>query len=159
MVRLNRFIIFTLTLVLGLKVIAQTREWKTGLAAETEYEIGLSKAKELKKNVLLYFRDIRSPGYQKMEGTIFMDSTIRTTLKNGYVIIYLNVFDDTQLSDEKSNSLKKFKTVGDYNYDIEHSFYHNETQPYFVVLDNEGKLKKVMGNTNDMDEFLKFIKQ
>lgn len=153
----NAIILFFILKVLTNNLCSQTREWKTGLAAETEYEIGLSKAKELKKNVLLYFRDIRSPGCQKMERTIFMDSTIRTTLNNNYVIIYLNVFDDTPLAAEKSKASKKFKTIGEYNYDIERSVYHNETQPYFIVLDSEGKFKKDQGNTNDVEVFLKFL--
>lgn len=76
-------------LIVRSNLVAQTREWKTGLAAETDYEAGLNKAKELKKKVLLYFRDVRSPGCQKMERTVFMDSTIRTTLNSKYVIIYL----------------------------------------------------------------------
>lgn len=157
MVGINKFTTLLLAFFIGLKFQAQTLEWKTGLRAETEYQIGLSKAKELKKNVLLYFRDIRSAGCQKMERTVFMNSTIRTTLNNNYIIIYLNVFDDTPLSDEKSKASKKFKTIGDYNYDIERSTYHNETQPYFVRLDSEGKLKKDQGNTNDVEVFLKFL--
>lgn len=159
MVELKKIIaVLYLVSITALKFHAQTQEWKTGLAAETDYENGLLKAKETKKKVLVYFRDLRSPGCQKMERTIFLDSTVRTTLVNSYVIIYLNVVDYTPLASHKSNKSKeKFKNVGDYNYDIERSIYKNETQPFFVLLDSEGKLKKTTGNTSDPTQFLKFL--
>lgn len=88
-----------------------------------------------------------------MEMAVFDTPDVRSILDNDYVVIKLHVDDKTALASpykvEEYGKATEIRTVGDkWSYLQRHKFGINQ-QPYYMLLDNEGK---PLASSRDYDE-------
>lgn len=101
---------------------------------------------------------------RKMEAAVWTDATVADLLNNKYVLISLYVDDKTPLTEpltvtDTDGSQRTLRTVGDkWSYLQRHKFGSN-TQPMYILLDNEGKpLTGSRSYDEDINEYVDFLK-
>lgn len=107
-----------------------------------DYDEGMRYAVENNRPVLIDFSGYGCVNCRKMEGAVFDTEEISTIIKNDFVLIKLMVDDKQSLESpitvEENNRKVKLETVGEkWSYLQRHKFAAN-SQPYYVMLDNEG---------------------
>ncbi len=133
-----------------------------GIDGYFDYEEGIAAAKKLKKPIMLDFTGWACVNCRKMEAAVWSDGAVLKRLKEDYVLISMFVDDKTSLPDDKqyvsSFSGNKIKTLGAWYSDIQASKYNTNTQPFYVLLDNEGKLLNDTRSFNlDISEYVKWL--
>lgn len=108
-----------------------------------DYEEGMEYAKEKNLPVLLDFSGHACVNCRKMEGAVFDTPQVRDLIEGKYVMIKLMVDEKADLQNpytvDDNGEQRHIKTVGDkWKYLQEHKFNIN-SQPYYVILDNDGK--------------------
>lgn len=126
-----------------------------------DYEEGMRYAKMHNKPVMLDFTGWSCVNCRKMEDNVWSDSKVMKRLSEDYVIISLYVDDKTPLPEGEqyvSSSGKKIRTTGNKWSDMQRTMYETNSQPYYVLLDNTGKiLAQPRGYTPDIDTYVKFL--
>ncbi len=108
-----------------------------------DYDEGMEYARHNNLPALVDFSGYACVNCRKMEGAVFDTSEVRAVIERDYVLIKLMV-DDKQKLDEpytvdEYGGTTKIETVGDkWSYLQRHKFGIN-SQPYYVILDNDGK--------------------
>ncbi len=114
-----------------------------GIDAFYDYEEGLAYAKKVHKPVLLDFTGWSCTNCRKMEASVWSDPEVLKRLKEDYVLISLYVDDRTALSNSEKYiskvSSKSINTLGQKWSDLQESQFNTNAQPFYVVLDSEGK--------------------
>ena len=95
------------------------------------------------KPVLIDFSGYGCVNCRKMEAAVWTDPAVKKLIDEKFVLITLIVDDKTKLPApiviEESGKERKLKTIGDkWSYLQRHKFGAN-AQPFYVILDNEGK--------------------
>ena len=108
-----------------------------------DYDEGMAYAEETGKPVLVDFSGYACVNCRKMEGAVFDTPTVRGIIEKDYVMIKLMVDDKAELREpitvEEEGRQVKLYTVGDkWAYLQRHKFGIN-SQPYYVLLDNQGE--------------------
>jgi thiol:disulfide interchange protein DsbD len=108
-----------------------------------DYEEGMEYAKEKNLPVLLDFSGHACVNCRKMEGAVFDTPQVRDLIEGKFVMIKLMVDEKADLQNpytvDDNGEQRHIKTVGDkWKYLQEHKFNIN-SQPYYVILDNDGK--------------------
>ena len=126
-----------------------------------DYEEGMRYAKTQGKPVMLDFTGWSCVNCRKMEDNVWSDTEVMKRLAEDYVVISLYVDDKTLLPDNEqyiSPSGKKIRTTGNKWSDMQRTQYETNSQPYYVLLDNNGKiLAQQRGYTPDIDTYVKFL--
>lgn len=126
-----------------------------------DYEEGMRYAKLQGKPVMLDFTGWSCVNCRKMEDNVWSDPEVMKRLAEDYIIISLYVDDKTALPESEqyvSASGKKIKTTGNKWSDMQRTQYETNSQPYYVLLDNNGKmLAQPHGYTPDVDTYVKFL--
>ncbi|GAA5224802.1 thioredoxin family protein [Membranihabitans marinus] len=130
-----------------------------------DLEAGMKYAKENNLPVMLDFTGYACVNCRKMEEHVWPDAKITSILQDEFVLISLYVDDRTPLTEEEMVSLPKhnggertLKTVGDKWQFFQTEFFKNNSQPFYVLMDNEGQLlNKPVGYTPAIDEFQYFL--
>ena len=99
---------------------------------------------------------------RKMEDNVWSDSKVLNRLAEKYVLISLYVDDKEKLPENQQaispTTGKKIKTVGNKWSDLQASVYKTNSQPYYVLLDNNGKmLAWPRGYTPDIKTYLVYL--
>lgn len=132
-----------------------------GITAFHDYEEGLAYAKKVNKPVLLDFTGHACANCRKMEENVWSDSEILKILKNEIVLISLYGDDQRELPKEEqyiSKSGSEVTTIGKKWREYQIERYNINAQPYYVVLDAEGKdISKPVGYTPDVEEYKKWL--
>ena len=107
-----------------------------------DYDEGMKYAQENNMPVLIDFTGYGCVNCRKMESAVFDTERIRKVINDNYVLIKLVVDDKKNLAEtdtiDDNGKIKLLETVGDkWSYLQEHKF-QTSTQPYYVVLDNNG---------------------
>jgi len=114
------------------------------LDAFFDYEQGLAYAKEKNKPVLIDFTGHTCVNCRKMEASVWSEKEVLNRLKNDYVLISLYVDDKTPLPENEQYiskfSGKKIKTIGNKWSDFQASTFKTNSQPYYTIVDHDGKL-------------------
>ena len=97
-----------------------------------------------------------------MEAAVWSDGAVLKRLKEDYVLISMFVDDKTALPEDQkyvsSFSGNKIKTLGAWYSDIQVSKYQTNTQPFYVLLDNNGNLLNDVRSFNeDIPEYVKWL--
>ena len=127
-----------------------------------DYDEGMAYAEANNLPVLVDFSGYACVNCRKMEGAVFDTQVVRDAIENGYVLIKLMVDDKERLavpySVEEYGSITKISTVGDrWSYLQRHKFGIN-SQPYYVLLDNEGQpLAPARAYDENVDQFLDWL--
>lgn len=126
-----------------------------------DYDEGMRYAKQQNKPVMLDFTGWSCVNCRKMEDNVWSDTEVLKRLSDEYVIISLYVDDKEQLPESEqyiSSAGKKIKTTGNKWSDMQRTQYETNSQPYYVLLDNKGKiLAQPRGYTPDVDTYVKFL--
>ena len=112
-------------------------------AKSLDYETGMAIAKQQNKPVLIDFSGYGCVNCRKMEASVWTDPRVKNLIDDEYVLITLMVDDKTRLPEiievEENGRTTKLKTIGDkWSYLQRHKFASN-SQPFYVVLDTDGK--------------------
>lgn len=130
------------------------KEWKDlnekyadcphGMECYHDYEEGMRVARERKVPVLLDFTGYACVNCRKMEDNVWSRTEIYKLLTHDYVVVSLYVDDKSALpNDRVYKSLdgnRTLHTYGDMWKDFQTHFFNANAQPYYVLVDNEGKL-------------------
>lgn len=129
-----------------------------GIIAFDDYEFGLAYAKKVGKPILLDFTGHACANCRKMEEHVWSTKEIAPILNDKVVLISLYGDDQRELPKEQQfvskTTGKEITTIGKKwsNYQIER--YNINAQPYYVILDADGKdLNKPVGYTPDVNEY------
>ncbi len=128
-----------------------------------DYEAGMEYARKNNKPVMIDFSGYGCVNCRKMEASVWTDPRVKHSLENDYVLITLMVDDKEKLPEiievQENGKTSKLKTIGDkWSYLQRHKFATN-SQPYYVLLDNEGKpIGPSYAYDEDVDKYLKFLK-
>jgi thiol:disulfide interchange protein len=139
----------------------QESECPHNLTCFKDYEEGMKYAKMQGKPIMLDFTGWSCVNCRKMEDNVWSDPDVLKRLSEKYVVISLYVDDKKPLPAEQqyvSESGKKIITTGNKWSDMQRVQYKTNSQPYYVLLDNNGKiLANPRGYTPDIDTYVKFL--
>ena len=127
-----------------------------------DYDEGMAYAKQHNMPVIVDFSGYACVNCRKMEGAVFDTQDVRTVLERDYVLIKLMVDDKQKLSQpftvEEYGGTTKIETVGDkWSYLQRHKFGIN-SQPYYVLLDDNGKpLAPARAYDENVKEFVQWL--
>jgi len=135
-----------------------------GLQTYFDYDEGMAYAKKVGKPVLLDFTGHGCVNCRKMEASVWSEKTVLEKLSNDYVIISLYVDDRTELPQSEQSTAKlgdqqiTIRTIGNKWSYFQASTFGVNSQPYYVLLDNNGKqISKPTGFNDNVDDYLSFL--
>jgi thiol:disulfide interchange protein DsbD len=118
-----------------------------------DYEQGMSFAKEHHKPVVIDFTGFGCVNCRKMEAAVWTDEEVARRLTQDYVLISLYVDDKTPLAQpievEVNGQKRTLRTIGDKWSHLQATKFGANTQPFYVLLDEEGK---PLGPSRSYDE-------
>jgi thiol:disulfide interchange protein DsbD len=126
------------------------------------YDEGMAYAKENKLPVIVDFSGYACVNCRKMEGAVFDTDKVRSIIESEYVLIKLMVDEKANLDKpytvEENGANTTISTVGDkWSYLQRHKFGIN-SQPYYVLLDNDGNpLAPARVYDEDVDAFVDWL--
>ena len=127
-----------------------------------DYETGMAYAAQAGKPVLLEFGGHGCVNCHKMDATILSDERLKNLIEDEFVFIVLMVDERTRLpqiievDDGGRNS--RLRTIGDkWSYLQRHKF-GTQSQPFYVVLDHQGKpLSPSHAYDESVDNYIEFL--
>jgi thiol:disulfide interchange protein DsbD len=130
----------------------------------TDYETGMAYAKKIGKPVLLDFTGKACENCRKMEEQVWSDPAILNVLNNDLVLISLFVDFRKNLPKEKQYvsklTGKKIRTIGEKWSEFQKVKYKNNSQPYYIILDNDGNSLVEYATYNpDIEKHLNWLKK
>ena len=139
----------------------QESECPHNLTCFKDYDEGMKYAKAQGKPVMLDFTGWSCVNCRKMEDNVWSDPEVLKRLSEKYVVISLYVDDKKALPENEqyvSESGKQIRTTGNKWSDMQRTQYKTNSQPYYILLDNNGKiLANPRGYTPDIDTYVKFL--
>lgn len=133
-----------------------------GIVAFEDYEMGLAYAKKVGKPVLLDFTGDACANCRKMEDNVWSDKSILPILKEKVVLISL--YCDRKIELPKAQQYvskttgKEVVTIGNKWTDFQITRYKSNSQPLYVILNNDGEDKsKPIAYTTDIQEYKKWL--
>jgi thiol:disulfide interchange protein DsbD len=129
-----------------------------------DYEAGMAYAKSIGKPVMIDFTGWSCVNCRKMEDNVWSQAKVLKHLSDDYVVISLYVDDKTELPANEQYvskySGKKIRTTGNKWSDMEAAVLNKNVQPYYVLLDNAGKmLAEPRSYTPNVEEYTKFLEE
>jgi thiol:disulfide interchange protein DsbD len=130
----------------------------------TDYEQGLSAARQEGKPVMIDFTGFGCVNCRKMEAAVWADPRVASKLTKDYVLISLYVDDKTPLAvpidvTDTNGNKKTLRTVGaKWSWLQSHKFGAN-AQPFYVLLDpvTARPLSSSRAYNEDIDAYLDFL--
>ena len=127
-----------------------------------DYEAGMAYAKKNNKPVLIDFSGYGCVNCRKMEASVWTNPGVKQIIENDYVLITLFVDDKTKLPEvieiEEHGKTRKLKTVGDKWSYLQRSKFGANAQPFYVLLDNNGKpLSHSYAYDEDVNKYIQFL--
>ena len=130
-----------------------------------DYDEALAAAKRENKPILVDFTGFGCVNCRKMEAAVWTDPQVADMLMNDYVLVSLYVDDKTPLPEpvevaDGQGGTRKLRTIGAKWSELQRSRFGTNAQPYYVILDSEGKqLAPGRGYDEDVAAFVKFLKR
>lgn len=134
-----------------------------GLLLFEDYESGLAYAKKVNKPVMLDFTGDACANCRQMEDKVWSDKEVLPILREKLVIISLVCDRKIELPKEQQyiseTTGKEIVTIGNKWTDFQISRYKSNSQPLYVILDNNGNdLIEPIANTSK-DKYLAWLKR
>ena len=128
----------------------------------TDYEQGMAAAKAEGKPVLIDFTGFGCVNCRKMEAAVWTDPQVADKLTKDYVLISLYVDDKQPLAEPmeivENGKKRTLRTVGDKWSYLQRSKFGANAQPFYVILDNEGKpLAGSYSYDEDIEHYTDFL--
>ena len=127
-----------------------------------DYEAGMNMAKAAGKPVMIDFTGFGCVNCRKMEAAVWTDESVKKIITEDYVLIQLFVDDKTPLAEPievvENGQTRKLRTVGDKWSYLQRTKFGSNTQPFYVLLDNEGfPLNTSYSYDEDIEKYLDFL--
>lgn len=127
-----------------------------------DYDAGMEYAKHNGKPVMLDFTGYGCVNCRKMEAAVWTDPKVSKLMTEDYVLITLFVDNKTPLPEHikvmENGKERTLRTVGDKWSYLQRSKFGANAQPFYVLLDNEGKpLNKSYSYDEDIDKYVNFL--
>jgi thiol:disulfide interchange protein DsbD len=129
-----------------------------------DYDTGMEYAKRNGKPVMIDFTGYGCVNCRKMELAVWTDSKVSHLIDHEYVLITLFVDDKRPLPQPvkvaENGKEVMLKTIGDKWSYLQRSKFGANAQPFYVLLDNEGKpLNKSYAYDEDIDNYVDFLRK
>ena len=127
-----------------------------------DYELGMEYARQQGKPVMIDFTGHGCVNCRKMEAAVWTDSKVSDIINKDYVLISLYVDDKTPLSEPvkvvENGTERTLRTVGDKWSYLQRVKFGANAQPFYVLLDNQGKpLNKSYAYDEDIPKYIEFL--
>ncbi|MBR1687136.1 MAG: thioredoxin family protein [Prevotella sp.] len=132
-------------------------------AAFKDYDEGMAYAAQTGKPVVIDFTGFGCVNCRKMEAAVWTDDEVARRLTTDYVLISLYVDDKTPLKEpvevELNGTKRTLRTIGDRWSYLQAVKFGANTQPFYVLLDNEGRpLGPSRSYDEDIAEYQRWLK-
>ena len=129
-----------------------------------DYEEGMAYAQAQGLPVMVDFTGHGCVNCRKMEAAVWTDVKVAELLNEKYVLITLYVDDKTPLQEPvvvtENGAERRLRTVGDKWSYLQRSKFGANAQPFYVLLDNEGKpLNKSYSFNENVADYVSFLQQ
>ena len=129
-----------------------------------DYEEGMALAKSQGRPVRIGFTGFGCVNCRKMEAAVWTDPQVASMLNDKYVLISLYVDDKTPLAEPmtvtENGTQRTLRTVGDKWSYLQRVKFGANTQPFYVLIDNEGKpLNGSRSYDEDIQKYLDFLQK
>ncbi len=127
-----------------------------------DYEAGMAYAAQSGKPVLLEFGGHGCVNCHKMDATVLADERVQNLIEDEFVFIVLMVDERTRLPEivevDEGGRKSRLRTIGDkWSYLQRHKF-GTQSQPFYVVLDHQGKpLSPSHAYDESVENYLEFL--
>lgn len=109
-----------------------------------DYEEAMAAARKLNKPLMIDFTGWSCVNCRKMESEVWTDPGVQKIINDDFILLQLYVDDKTPLTGDEVYISQfdgsKIKTLGEKNADFEIVHFNRNSQPYYVVLDNNGHM-------------------
>ena len=127
-----------------------------------DYDLGMEYARQHGKPVMLDFTGYGCVNCRKMELAVWTDPTVSDIINNDYVLITLYVDNKTPLSSPvkimENGTERTLRTVGDKWSYLQRVKFGANAQPFYVLIDNEGKpLNKSYSYDESIPKYIEFL--
>ena len=127
-----------------------------------DYDLGMEYARLNGKPVMLDFTGYGCVNCRKMEAAVWTDPKVSDLINNYYVLITLYVDDKTPLTEPvkiiENGTERTLRTVGDKWSYLQRVKFGANAQPFYVLLDNQGKpLNKSYAYNEDIPKYIEFL--
>lgn len=114
------------------------------IAQVNDFEEGMILGEKLNKPVLIDFSGFGCVNCRKMEAAVWTDPEVKKMMDEDFVLITLMVDDKKKLPEpikvtEKDGTVRTLRTYGDKWSYLERIKFGANAQPFYVILDNNGK--------------------
>ena len=130
----------------------------------TNFDEGMKYAKEVGKPVMVDFTGWGCVNCREMESKVWIDPTVREIMNDDYILISLYVDEKEKLPEritvEENGQTRILRTVGDKWSYLQRVKFGSNAQPFYVLLDNEGKpLNGSYSHDEDVDKYIEFLQK
>ena len=127
-----------------------------------DYDLGMEYARQHGKPVMLDFTGYGCVNCRKMELAVCTDPKVSDIINNDYVLITLYVDNKTPLSSPvkimENGTERTLRTVGDKWSYLQRVKFGANAQPFYVLIDNEGKpLNKSYSYDESIPKYIEFL--
>ena len=127
-----------------------------------DYDAGMEYARQQGKPVMLDFTGYGCVNCRKMELAVWTDPRVSRLLNEDYVLITLYVDEKAKLPEPvritENGTERLLRTVGDKWSYLQRSKFGANAQPFYVLLDNEGRpLNHSYSYDEDVDKYVEFL--
>ena len=127
-----------------------------------DYDLGMEYARLNGKPVMLDFTGYGCVNCRKMEAAVWTDPKVSDLINNDYVLITLYVDNKTPLTEPvkivENGTERTLRTVGDKWSYLQRVKFGANAQPFYVLLDNQGKpLNKSYAYDADIPKYIEFL--
>ncbi len=135
-----------------------------GIPLFDDYEKALAHARETGKPLLIDFTGKGCTNCRKMEDNVWVKQEVKNLFLEDYVVVSLYVDLKTKLPEEEQyvseTTGRKVRSVGNKWTDFQISRFNRNTQPYYVVLDeNENQIGVGYSYDPDPDDFIEWLNE
>ena len=127
-----------------------------------DYDLGMEYARLNGKPVMLDFTGYGCVNCRKVEAAVWTDPKVSDLINNDYVLITLYVDNKTPLTEPvkiiENGTERTLRTVGDKWSYLQRVKFGANAQPFYVLLDNQGKpLNKSYAYNEDIPKYIEFL--
>ncbi|MCH5222516.1 MAG: thioredoxin family protein [Muribaculaceae bacterium] len=128
-----------------------------------DFEEGMKLSQQLGKPVLIDFSGYGCVNCRKMEAAVWTDPDIKKSLDEDFVLVTLMVDEKKELPEpikitEKDGTIRTLRTYGDKWSYLQRSKFGANAQPYYVILDENGKpLAPSYAYNEDIPAYKRFL--
>ena len=127
-----------------------------------DYDLGMEYAQRVGKPVMLDFTGYGCVNCRKMELAVWTDPTVGSLMNDDYVLITLYVDNKTKLPEPikvvENGKERTLRTLGDKWSYLQRVKFGANAQPFYILIDNEGKpLNKSYAYDEDVEKYVEFL--